>query len=214
MGIRWPDRRRDRVPAPGGSGLSSAMRLSGPRALHRRFQFGRRQRGVRPSRAPCDRPDRLPNRAPATGMAAGADRCPRRHAQAATRSASWSSTCRRCAARLRPHAGSGYGRHRIEDLLRSSEIVRDADRARDRLVRVRDGASAPSADLIAEQPEASSPFVVPTGPSRRTTPRLVPRSSRIGADSMTKRPSGTTTSRAVWYRAHRGRCSMDASIAS
>ena len=55
--------------------------------------------------------------------------------------------------------------------------------------------------------------LVPTGPSA-TTPRSRPRWSGIGADSITNRPSGTSTSRAEWRRAHRGRCSMKAVIAS
>jgi len=54
--------------------------------------------------------------------------------------------------------GRWDGRDEIEDALRASEVVRDADRARDGLVRIGDRASAPSADLVTEQPE-------PTGPS-------------------------------------------------
>jgi len=73
-----------------------------------------------------------------------------------------------------PHGGRN-GRHQIEDLLRSSVIVRDADGARNRLVRVRDGASAPSADLIAEQPEASSSF----RPDRTFGHDASPRSSLV-----------------------------------
>jgi hypothetical protein len=53
-----------------------------------------------------------------------------------------------------PYRGRN-GWHQIKDPLRASEVVRDADRARDRVVRIRDGASAPSADLIAKQPEPS-----------------------------------------------------------
>lgn len=41
---------------------------------------------------------------------------------------------------LRPNEGL--------DLLRASEVVRDKDRIRDRLVPIEDGASAPSADLV------------------------------------------------------------------
>jgi hypothetical protein len=69
---------------------------------------------------------------------------------------SWSSTCRRCAGRPGPTRGWD-GRHEFEDPLRASQVVRNAERAPDRLVRIGDGASAPSADLVAEQPEPSCP---------------------------------------------------------
>ena len=55
-----------------------------------------------------------------------------------------------------PHGGWD-GRHQIEDPLRGSEVVRDADRARYRLARIGDRASAPSADLVAKQSEPSGP---------------------------------------------------------
>jgi hypothetical protein len=51
-----------------------------------------------------------------------------------------------------PH-GSRDRRHQIKDPLRGSEVVRDANRARYRLARIRNGASAPSADLVAKQSE-------------------------------------------------------------
>jgi hypothetical protein len=53
-----------------------------------------------------------------------------------------------------PH-GDGNGRHQIEDALRTSQVVRDADRTPDGLVRIGDRAFAPSADLVTEQPEPS-----------------------------------------------------------
>ena len=55
-----------------------------------------------------------------------------------------------------PHGGWD-GRHQIKDPLRGSEVVRDADRARYRLARIGDGASAPSTDLIAKESEPSGP---------------------------------------------------------
>jgi hypothetical protein len=55
-----------------------------------------------------------------------------------------------------PH-GRWDGRHQIKDPLRASDIVRDADRARNRIARIGDGASTPPADLVAKQPEPSCP---------------------------------------------------------
>jgi hypothetical protein len=88
----------------------------------------------------------------------------------------------------------GDGRHQFEEALRTSQVVRDADGSADGLVRIGDRAIAPSADLVAEQPE-------PAGPSCSDRTRgddasfwslVVP-----GADSITNRPSGPPTSRAV-----------------
>ena len=72
--------------------------------------------GMHPSRVSANalvpprvgrRPDRRPSRALDRRVAAGDPQCPRPRAPAATRSASWSSTCRRCAARLDPKQGLG-----------------------------------------------------------------------------------------------------------
>ena len=60
-----------------------------------------------PRRRVVRRRDRRPNRALDRRMAAGSARCPRQHVRAATRSVSWSSTCRQCAARLGPTRGLG-----------------------------------------------------------------------------------------------------------
>ena len=94
-----------------------------------------------------------------------------------------------------PHGGWNE-RHQIEDALGANQVVCDADRTRDGLVGVGDRASAPSTDLVTEQPEVSA-HLVPTGPSP-TTPRTRPSLSRMGADSMTNRSSETPTSSAVW----------------
>jgi len=50
-----------------------------------------------------------------------------------------------------------YGSPRTSAGERASEVVRDADRARYRLARIGDRASAPSADLVAKQSEPSGP---------------------------------------------------------
>jgi len=55
--------------------------------------------------------------------------------------------------------------------------------------------------------------LVPTGPSK-TTPRRSPCRSGTGVCSMVKRPSGTTTTRAEWYRSHGRRRWRRAPIAS
>ena len=57
--------------------------------------------------ASCDDETGVPTGRSTSGRADGAGRCPRQHARAATRSVSWSSTCRRCAARPGPTRGSG-----------------------------------------------------------------------------------------------------------
>jgi hypothetical protein len=98
-----------------------------------------------------------PNRALDHRMVAGSAQHPRRHVQAAMRSVSWSSTCRRCGARLVPTQGLGRTARVQGPGLGASEVVRDADWARDRLVRIGDGATAPSADLVAKQLELSGP---------------------------------------------------------
>jgi hypothetical protein len=131
------------------------------------------------------RRDRRPDRALDRRVAAGYPRCPRPRVRAATRSASWSSTCRRRAARLGPTRGlEPMARDRGRAANETGRLRRGRDSRRPRWHR---GSSLrASADLVAEQPEPSGP-VLPTGPSA-TTPRSSPSLSRMGADSMTNRP--------------------------
>jgi hypothetical protein len=60
-----------------------------------------------------------------------------------------------------PH-GRPYERHQVEYPLGTFTVGCDADRALDRLARIGDRSTAPSADLVAEQPEPPGP----SGPNR------------------------------------------------
>src|SRR6266542_205041 len=71
---------------------------------------------------------------------------------------------RRVVVSLRRPGRNGW--HQIKDTLRVSEIVCDADRTRDGLVSVGDRASAPSADFLADQPDAEARSPTLTRPSR------------------------------------------------
>jgi hypothetical protein len=145
--------------------------------------------------APRDHETRVPPRRSSTGrrvdpvgLRSGADQQPRDHGVGIPHVA-------RVQLVSAPH-GRRYERHQVEYPLGTFRVGCDADRALDRLARIGDRSTAPSADLVAEQPEPPGP----SGPNRALGDDAAsgPRWSGIGVTSMTNRPCGTVTSSAEW----------------